>query len=125
MVNFRVDAAEPFSNCTRMPVSTGRDSSREAARATRPAVSRNASRSTLKTPSLAISGSRGKSSVVETLSRYDAAPQERLTILEPLTCSIFTSLSPLGSERQASTNTLPGTCLLYTSDAADDLLCVD
>ncbi len=47
---------------TMIPVSTGRDSSREAARATRSAVVRNASRSTGKSRSRSTSGSRGKSS---------------------------------------------------------------
>ena len=50
------------SKRTRMPVSTGRDSSREAERPTREIVSRNASRSTAKAVSGSISGKRGKSS---------------------------------------------------------------
>ncbi len=109
----------------RIPVSTGRDSSRDAARATRPVVSRNAARSTLTTRSSFISTSRGKSSGVETFKRYEAAPQVRLSILEPLACSIVTSLSLVGRDLHASTNTLPGTTLAPsspTSASSDELI---
>jgi hypothetical protein len=50
------------SKRTRIPVSTGRDSSRDAERLTRAIVSRNASRLTVKAVSSSISGKRGKSS---------------------------------------------------------------
>ena len=52
----------PGSNCTRMPVSTGRLSSRDAERPTRPIVSSSASRSTWCSSTESTSGSRGKSS---------------------------------------------------------------
>ena len=50
------------SKRTRMPVSTGRDSSREADLPTREIVSRKTSRSTVNALSGSISGRRGKSS---------------------------------------------------------------
>ena len=52
----------PAVNCTRMPVSTGRDSSRDAARATRWIVSSSGSRSTANVVTASSSGRRGKSS---------------------------------------------------------------
>ena len=54
----------PPSKRTRIPVSTGRDSSREAERATRETVSRNAARSTVNVCALSASGSFGKSSAL-------------------------------------------------------------
>ncbi len=53
----------PDSKRTRMPVSTGRDSSREAERLTFAIVSRNAARSTVNS-SPPESGRRGKSSAL-------------------------------------------------------------
>ena len=58
----------PLPNCTRMPVSTGRDSSRDAARATRAIVSSSDSRSTANVATASTSGSRGKSSALYVLS---------------------------------------------------------
>ena len=52
------------SNCTSTPVSTGRDSSRDAARDTRPIVSSSAPASTLEVCTVSTSGSRGKSSTL-------------------------------------------------------------
>ena len=52
----------PVSKRTRMPVSTGRLSSRDALRPTRATVSISASRSTVCRTPVSTSGSRGKSS---------------------------------------------------------------
>ena len=56
------------ANWTRTPVSTGRASSREAARATRSIVSSSGSRSTANVAVSVSSGSRGKSSALNVCS---------------------------------------------------------
>src|SRR5919202_1547197 len=62
------------SKRTRIPVRTGRDSSRDAARLTRAIVSRNAARSTENPSPSSTSGSRGKSSGLYVWSVYDELP---------------------------------------------------
>ena len=57
------------SKRTSTPVSTGRDSSREAARLTCEAVSTNVSASMVKSVAPAASGKRGKSSALSVFSR--------------------------------------------------------
>ena len=59
----------PGSKCTSTPVSTGRDSSREAERLTRATVSSNVWRSTSCSSIPSVSGSRGKSSALYVCSR--------------------------------------------------------
>ena len=59
----------PGSKRTRTPVSTGRDSSRDAERLTRATVSSSVSRSTSCRSAASTSGSRGKSSAVYVFSR--------------------------------------------------------
>ena len=58
----------PAVNWTSTPVSTGRDSSRDAARATRPIVSSSDSRSTENVAIESTSGRRGKSSGLNAFS---------------------------------------------------------
>ena len=58
----------PASKRTRIPVRTGRDSSRDAERATRSTVSSSASRS-IECSCASTAGSRGKSSALKTFSR--------------------------------------------------------
>ena len=65
-------SCEP-SNLTRIPVSTGRDSSREAARETRWTVSSSDAAST-SWSGTSIDGSRGKSSAAKTLTREEYEP---------------------------------------------------
>ena len=95
----------PASKRTRIPVSTGRDSSREAERATRSMVSSNASRS-IACSWASTAGSRGKSSALKTCSRELYEPETICTVPSSGRYSIVTSLS--GSRRASSTSGLPG-----------------
>ena len=73
----------PASKRARMPVSTGRDSSRDAERETRPTVSSSASLSTLNVPIDSTSGRRGKSSTLYVWRRelYDAGVDANNSLL--------------------------------------------
>mgnify|MGYP007068840662 CR=1 FL=1 len=53
--------------------------------------------------------------------------RDRMSYERALEESLFSDIRKMRSYRDiaAVTKDLPGTCLLYTSDAADDLLCVD
>ena len=95
----------PGSNRTRMPVRTGRLSSRDALRPTREIVSTSASRSTECSASDSTSGRRGKSSAEYVCSRYVAVPDVTTTAASSGRCSIETSLS--GSERAMSSRRRP------------------
>ena len=95
----------PASKRTRMPVSTGRDSSREADRATRSTVSSSASRS-IECSCASTAGSRGKSSALKTFRRELYGPETICTVPSSGRYSIVTSLS--GSSRASSTSGLPG-----------------
>ena len=73
----------PASNRTRIPVSTGRDSSRDAERETRETVSSSDCRSTVNVPTASRSGRRGKSSAAYVWS---------VEVDEPdVTCTTFSS----------------------------------
>ena len=95
----------PASKRTRIPVSTGRDSSREAERATRSMVSSSASRS-IACSWASTAGSRGKSSALKTCSRELYEPETICTVPSSGLYSSVTSVS--GSRRASSTNGLPG-----------------
>src|SRR6266550_2764744 len=97
----------PASKRTRIPVNTGRDSSRDAERATRETVSSSDSRSTVNVPTASRSGSRGKSSAAYVWSVDVDEPDVMRTTLSSARCSIVTSLS--GSNRTRSTSSRPGT----------------
>ena len=72
-VGRRHDELAAPRTATRMPVSTGRDSSRDAARATRAIVSSSDSRSTANVATASTSGRRGKSSALYVLQRVARA----------------------------------------------------
>ena len=95
----------PASKRTRIPVSTGRDSSREAERATRSMVSSSASRS-IACSWASTAGRRGKSSALKTCRRELYEPETICTVPSSGRYSIVTSLS--GSRRASSTSGLPG-----------------
>ena len=95
----------PSPNSTRMPVSTGRDSSLEAALATWLIVATNDCRSTAKAGPDG-SGRWGKSSAPWACSEYSLGPHRIRTAPVPGVCSIVTS--DCGSARTISSSSRPG-----------------
>ena len=81
----------PSSKRTRIPVRTGRDSSRDAERPTFVIVSRNAVRSTWNCSPPPGSGRRGKSSALNVCRLYEAEPQVSRTSPSSAACSSVTS----------------------------------
>ena len=96
------------SKRTRMPVRTGRDSSREAARETRWTVSSSDADST-SWSGTSIAGRRGKSSAAKTFSRPEYEPDSIVATPSSGRCAMVTSAA--GSSRTTSPRSFAGTTI--------------
>ena len=95
---------------TKTPVSTGRDSSRPAARPTHAIASSSGSASSVDVGAPSTSGSRGKSSTAYVRSLYEADPLVTSSVFSSAWYSISTSSA--GSWRTMSPSSRPGTTAL-------------
>ena len=93
------------SKRTRMPVSTGRDSSREAARETRWTVS-SSDADSISWSGTSTDGSRGKSSAAKTLTRPEYEPDSIDATPSSARCAMVASLA--GSRRTTSPRSFAG-----------------